>query len=69
MSKKILPFTSKNFIYFGVGILLLLFGFISLAQGPVDGWLSLTLAPVLLVFGYCVVIPIAILLSDKKKGF
>ena len=36
---------------------------------PVDGFLSLTAAPVLLVAGYCVLVPFAILaLKPKTKA-
>ena len=42
-------------------------GYICLAQPPVNGFLSLTLAPLLLVLGYCVIIPYAIMARDKPK--
>jgi hypothetical protein len=41
-------------------------GYLCLAQGPHDGFLSLTLAPLLLVIGYCVVIPWGIMARDKS---
>lgn len=43
---------------FGVALAVIIVGFISLAQG------SITLAPLLLVVGYCVLMPIAILIRD-----
>ena len=52
-----LYFTKKNYISFAIGILTIALGFLSLANG------SITLAPILLVLGYCVLIPIAILLK------
>jgi len=54
------PFGKKNFILFGIGLVVIVAGFIALAAGDI------TLAPILLVVGYCVLIPIAIL-ADKDK--
>ena len=45
---------------------MLLIGFICLAQPPVDGFLSKTLAPILMVLSYVVVFPYAIMARDKK---
>lgn len=50
-----LPFTRKNYYIFAVGLLAIIAGYIALGQG------SITLAPILLVLGYCAIIPIAIL--------
>jgi len=61
------PFTKKNYLAFGVGLLFVILGYIFLAQPPADGFMSLTLAPILLVFGYCVVFPYAILAREKTK--
>lgn len=62
------PFTKKNYIAFAVGLGLILVGYVCLVQPPFDGFLSLTLAPILLVAGYCVVFPYAILTRDKPKA-
>jgi hypothetical protein len=56
----------RNAQVFAAGIAVILIGYPCLAQPPVDGFLSLTLAPILLVLGYCVIIPIALLLGDKE---
>jgi hypothetical protein len=61
------PFTRKNYLAFAVGLGLLLVGYICLAQPPANGFLSLTLAPILLVAGYGVVFPYAIMARDKPK--
>ncbi len=61
------PFTKKNYVAFAVGLGFLLVGYICLAQPPADGFLSLTLAPILLVIGYCVVLPYAIMAREKPK--
>jgi hypothetical protein len=53
-------FGRVNFIFFGIGLLLLIAGYIALGSG------SITLAPILLVGAYCIVIPIAILLKPGE---
>ena len=65
-TREILPFKRENFILFFIGILIIILGYIFLAQGPADSFWSLTLAPILLVFSYCIVIPISIIY--RKKG-
>ena len=47
----------KNWILLGAGIATIIAGYILLSQG------SITMAPILLVAGYCVLIPIAILIK------
>jgi hypothetical protein len=41
-------------------------GYVLLRVPPVDGFISLTLAPVLLVAGYCVLIPAALLVREPE---
>lgn len=50
-----LPFGKKNQLLFGAGFLIILVGYFLLSKNDI------TLAPLLLVVGYCVVIPLAIL--------
>ncbi len=56
-----LPFTRKNYYIFFAGLVAIILGYIALGQG------SITLAPILLVLGYCVIIPVAILYRDGDK--
>lgn len=57
----------KNLILIAIGVLLLIVGFLCLATGPADNPISLTVAPLILVLAYVVVIPIGILLGGKKQ--
>ncbi len=50
-----LPFGKKNYALFGVAALVIIAGYIALSKG------SITLAPILLLLGYLVLIPVAIL--------
>ena len=62
-----LPFTRKNWTLAGAGLASILLGYVCLRIPPAEGFLSLTLAPVLLVAGYCVLIPMAILARDQTE--
>lgn len=57
----------KNILLVGLGILLLVIGFVCLAQGPANNPISLTVAPIVLVVAYLVVIPIGILWNGKNQ--
>ena len=56
----------KNMILIALGVLLLVIGFACLATGPADNPVSLTVAPLILVLAYLVVIPVGILWKSKK---
>jgi hypothetical protein len=55
------PFTQKNWSIFIVGLVTIGLGYLCLRVPPVDGFLSLTLAPLMLILGYCVLVPWAIM--------
>ncbi|MBI3586154.1 MAG: hypothetical protein HY088_03365 [Ignavibacteriales bacterium] len=59
------PFTKTNYQILGVGLVLIILGYIALGQEPWDGTMPLVVAPILLVVGYCVVIPLGILYRRK----
>lgn len=50
-----------NWVLLVVAAALIGFGFLSLSRG------SITLAPILLILGYCVVVPLALVLRPKGK--
>jgi len=55
-------FGKNNWLLLGAGLVSIIFGFVALAAG------SITVAPILLVLGYCVLIPIGIMVGREKKG-
>ncbi|MES2764529.1 MAG: DUF3098 domain-containing protein [Bacteroidota bacterium] len=71
-----IPFTRQNFIYFAAGIAVIIAGFLIMLTGnasdPVkshltyDNPLAIAVAPIILVIGYCVIIPLAILKFFKR---
>ncbi len=64
----ILPLERENFIIMGVGLLTIVLGYIALSEKTVEGFMPLTVAPILLVFGYCVIIPFGIMYRKKAKS-
>ena len=62
-----LPYDRRNAIVFAAAIGTILIGYICMAQPPVDGFLSLTLAPILLVIGYVFLIPAALLMKSQVE--
>jgi hypothetical protein len=62
-----LPFTKTNYQILGVALLVIVAGYIALAQKPWDGFLPLVVAPILLVTGYCILVPLGILYRSKKE--
>jgi hypothetical protein len=63
----IFVFTRKNYIIFFIGIVTIIVGYQFLSIGPANSIYSLTIAPILLVIGYLVIIPLAIFWRIGKK--
>lgn len=61
------PLERDNFILIGLGILLLIIGYVLMSQNSVDGFMPTVAAPLLLVAGYCVIIPYGILKKPKSE--
>lgn len=67
----VFPFTKQNYIIAAIGLAVILLGYALMATGiteepaiPNGKWnnpMAVTVAPILLVIGYCVIIPYAIL--------
>jgi hypothetical protein len=60
-SEFVWPYGQKNYIWFAISMVVIIVGYFLLAQG------SMTLAPALLVGGYCVLIPISLLIKGKEE--
>ncbi len=64
----LLPLGKKNFQIIGIGLVVIFAGYMAMKGQPVEGFLPLVLAPILLVLGYCIIIPIGILYKEKKTN-
>jgi len=62
-----LSLSTLNYIVIGVGILFIIIGYVFLSENSVDGFMPTVVAPILLVLGYCVIIPLGILMNFNKK--
>ncbi len=60
-------FRKENLYLFIASIAVIVLGYIALSRGPWNSFLSLTVAPILLVLGYCVMIPLSILYRKREK--
>jgi hypothetical protein len=56
-----LPLGQDNFRIIFLGILVIVGGYVAMLEGSVEGFLPLVLAPILLLIGYCVIVPFGIL--------
>jgi hypothetical protein len=62
------PFGRKNYILFGISLVIIIIGYICLGSGDnANAPITLTVAPILLVLGYAL-IPFAIMAKDKREG-
>ena len=57
-----LPLERANLILFAVALAVIVAGYLALAAG------SITLAPILLVLGYCVLVPVAIVYRPRRPA-
>jgi len=63
-----LTLKGANYIIFGIGILVIILGYFIMASGDTYSFRTLTIAPILLLIGYLVIIPIAILYKKKEDN-
>ena len=55
------PFKRKNYLLFGVGVFVIIMGYLIMYLGEVNSFQSLVISPLLLLAGYLVIIPLALL--------
>ena len=61
-------FGKINYQLFGIGLVTIILGYILMAAGETESIQSIKIAPLILIIGYCVLIPAAILVKPKNKG-
>ncbi len=55
------PYKRKNYLLFGVGVFVIIVGYLIMYLGEVNSFQSLAISPLLLLAGYIVIIPLALL--------
>jgi hypothetical protein len=61
-------FSSINLKLLGLSVVLLIIGYILLGQGPVYNHLSWSMAPIILVGVYCILLPLTIMVRGKDES-
>lgn len=59
-------FNNVNYLLFGLGLTLIILGYIVMGNGEVNSFQSLTIAPIMLFLGYIVFIPASLIYRDKN---
>ena len=62
------PMERENFMIIGLGVVLIVIGYVLMSANSVDGFMPTVVAPILLVAGYCVIIPYGILKRPKSEA-
>ena len=60
-------FGKINYQLFGIGLVIIILGYILMITGKTESLQSIKIAPLILIVGYCVLIPAAILVKPKNK--
>ncbi|MDH4069517.1 MAG: hypothetical protein OEV30_03755 [Ignavibacteria bacterium] len=68
LAEQSFPLVRENFVIIGLGLVVILAGYLALLEGSVEGFLPLVVAPILLVLGYCVIIPLGILYRKNEEN-
>jgi len=58
-------FDKKNYMLFGIGLLVISLGYILMSTGETDSFQSVKLAPTILLIGYIIIIPLSIFYKFK----
>jgi hypothetical protein len=63
-----MPFDSRNITIILAGVAVIALGYIVMYASPTMSAMALTVSPILLVLGYCVIVPIGIMAGIRRKG-
>ena len=59
------PFNKTNYAIFGIGIIVIIIGYLIISFNEVNSVASTKIGPLILFVGYCVIIPISIIYNKK----
>jgi positive regulator of sigma E activity len=62
-----LPFTRENYLLLLAGVVTIALGYVLMELGGAYDSLSIVVAPIILVIGYCVIVPFAIFYKKKEN--
>ncbi|MBL0174514.1 MAG: DUF3098 domain-containing protein [Ignavibacteria bacterium] len=56
----------SNYVILIAGVVVILLGYVVMAAGDATSPLSVTVAPIILILGYCVLVPLGIIYRKKS---
>ena len=62
-----MPFDAKNMRIIALGIAVIVIGYLVMYFSPTMSDMALTVSPILLLLGYCVIVPMGIMAGVRKK--
>ena len=57
------PFNTKNYLLFIIGLVVIIFGYTLMYTGETSSYQSIVVAPIILIVGYCIIIPLSIMIK------
>jgi hypothetical protein len=63
-----IPFAKENYVIMGIGIAVIVAGYLTMLEGSIEGFLPLVVSPILLVVGYCLIVPLGILYKKPSAN-
>ena len=60
-------YSRRNYLLLLASLLVVSVGYYCLSVKPVDGTLTMVVAPILLVIGYCILLPVSLFLRPSKN--
>jgi hypothetical protein len=62
-----MPFDRKNIMIMLAGVAVIALGYLIMYMSPTMSDMALTVSPILLVLGYCIVVPFGIMAGIRRK--
>ena len=62
-----MPFDAKNMRIIALGVAVIVIGYLVMYFSPTMSDMALTVSPILLLLGYCVIVPMGIMAGVRKK--
>ena len=63
-----IPLARENYMIMGLGLVVIVAGYVAMLEGSIEGVLPLVVSPILLVIGYCIIVPLGILYRKSPAG-
>ena len=57
------PFSKKNYMLFLIGLVTIIIRYVIMYTGETSSYQSIVIAPIILIIGYCIIIPISIFIK------